>query len=1112
MATILVVDDRAVNREFMAMLLGYAGHQVVEAVDGGAALARVRQRHPDLIISDIVMPTMDGVEFARRVRADAATAHIPIIFYTASYRLGDAHSLALGCGVVAVISKPSRPQVILDAVAAALGVPATMPKPPLPAAPGAGQDLSLRLSMLIELGLELSAQRDPQQLLDLCCRASQEMFSAQYAAIGIVDAPAGRLERIATCGFSGEACADFAALDARAGLLCAVFKEGKPCRLHGLTGSLARSGLPAGHPPIDSLLLVPLKSALRSHGWLYVANRLGDAGFSETDEQIAMTLAAKLALAYENLLLSDSVQHYAARLESDSAAIRQLNAVLEQQVAARQISEARFRLAMEAGTTIAYTLDRELRYTWAHSCQAGFDPQAVLGKTEFDLYTGETAGLLTAIYRQAIENGVGLRRDVTVRRLDQPSEASYFELVVEPQCNAGGVSGVICAALDITRRVRVEEALREAKLAAEQANRAKSVFLASMSHEIRTPLSAVVGLIGLLADSPLDRRQRDYADKIQLSAQALRALVDDILDFSRIEAGALQLEHAHFSLNAILRTVAAVVSVGLRGKAIEIVFDVAPCIPDALLGDAMRLQQILLNLASNAVKFTESGEIIVMLRPLARESGRVTLQFAVRDTGIGIPVEQLDHIFDVFTQADASTSRQYGGSGLGLAISARLAELMGGRIGVDSVLGQGSEFRFGVTFDVADDASAAAPDGKLSGLKILIVDDHPLARDVLTRSCAGFGWQASAHDCGAAGLAELRRSAAEGRDYDLMLLDWQMPGMDGLAMLRQAYAAPDIALPLVVLMVPTFELEQAVAASDDLYLDGIAAKPLTPASLFDAVRRAHSGEFAGILPASGKVDRRLAGLRLLVAEDNAINQQVIEQILTRAGAEVVIVGNGLVAVEALRSSAVPFDALLMDIQMPVLDGYAATRVIREELGRCDLPIIALTAHAQSEDHEKSRRAGMVGHLVKPIEVEDLLDLVGRGRRSAPDRRANPSGTGGAAPADSASALPGLDFAGALEALGGDRQKYRQLLRQLLDQHADDIDVVRRLIGSGDTKGAARRLHQLCGGASFLRAGTVARLAAASERAVQGGNAEVLPPLLDELQAALDALGASIDRF
>jgi PAS domain S-box-containing protein len=642
---------------------------------------------------------------------------------------------------------------------------------------------------------------------------------------------------------------------------------------------------------------------------------------------------------------------------------------------------------------------------------------------------------------------------------------------------------------------------------AESANRAKSAFLAAMSHEIRTPLNAVIGLAGLLSQSPMERGQRDYADKIELSAQALRILIDDILDFSKIEAGALQLEQAPFSLNTILATTAAIVSVGLEGKPIEALFDIDSGVPDALIGDATRLQQILLNLASNAIKFTERGEVVFAVRCLARGAGSATLQFSVRDTGIGIPAEQMERIFEAFAQADMSTSRQYGGTGLGLAISARLAGLMGGRILVDSSFGRGSEFRFSVTLAVAESAPAARGEG-LSGLRVLIVDDHALSRDILHSTCAAFGWRPNALDSGAAGLDELRRGGAGGAQYDILLLDWRMPGMDGIEMLRKANGAA-VVLPLVILMAATSELERAAVAGEDLQLDGILAKPVTPASLLAAIELAQAGQFRAILPPDNRSDLRLEGLRLLIAEDNAINQQVIEQILSRAGAEVVIVSSGLAAIEALETPGARFDALLMDIQMPVMDGYTATRIIREEMCLLDLPIIAVTAHAMSEDRERSRRAGMAGHIVKPIDVDDLLDILLRERRGARERPAKPGSQPAAA---SGIDLPGVDVGAALAIFGFDRAKYMTLLRQFVIGHADDIDEARRLFAAADKTGAAKLIHGLRGMACFLHARALADLGARTADALRNGHAEAVLPLFDEFQAAMLTLRESIARL
>ena len=759
----------------------------------------------------------------------------------------------------------------------------------------------------------------------------------------------------------------------------------------------------------------------------------------------------------------------------------------------------------------------------------GLTADQLLGKTSFDPdwnvthpdgtpFPGPSHPVPMAIAsRKPVHNVVmGVYRTTTQNRI-------WLQVNATPHLTVNGtVRHVVCTFMDITARRQAEAQLAQhsehleqlvatrtaeletAKQAAEDANQVKGEFLATMSHELRTPLNAMMGLSQLLGDSPLSIHQRDYMSKIQSSSQALRALIDDILDFSMIDAGQLQLDSEPFSLDAILRTTASVLGLGNGEKPIEILFKVAPDVPDALMGDAPRVQQIILNLTSNAVKFTDAGSIVVSVRCQSQSDTQVTLIFSVRDTGIGIPPAQLGSIFEGFNRGRRATDRLYGGAGLGLSISAQLAQLMGGHITVDSTVALGSEFRLQVIFPLVPSTCTLPASDILPALRLLIIDDHPMAREVLAQTCTDLGWLTTAVDSGAAGLQELRHSASEGRDYDVMLLDWRMPGMDGLGMLHQAYSAPDVGLAPVVLMVGAFELQQALAASGDLHIEVIVSKPTTPSSLQEALTRAYAGETTTPPTQSKPADRRLAGMRLLVAEDNALNRDVILDILTRSGAEVVMVEHGLEAVDALRTMEAPFDAVLMDIQMPVMDGYAATRVIREDLGLVDLPIIAVTAFARLQDREKSRAAGMVGHVVKPLNVEDLLDLVARERRGAPQPRVLSR--------VDAESPPGLNLGAAMDAFGGDTTRYKELLRKFMAQHGHDIEEARACVDAGDIQSARNVLHSLSGIAKLLQASPLGRLASEAENALTDGDTAALPPLWDALQAAMQTLSQSIGQF
>ncbi|MBT7862512.1 MAG: response regulator, partial [Gemmatimonadetes bacterium] len=694
-------------------------------------------------------------------------------------------------------------------------------------------------------------------------------------------------------------------------------------------------------------------------------------------------------------------------------------------------------------------------------------------------------------------------------------------------------------------RFRDLQTLRERTQQAESASHAKADFLANMSHEIRTPMNAVIGMAHLALRTELDLKQRDYVEKIHGSAQHLLGIINDVLDFSKIEAGKLEVEIIDFELDKVLDNVANLIGEKTTSKGLELVFDIDPKLPTALRGDPLRLGQILINYANNAVKFTEAGSIVVAVRPLETLEQGLVVRFEVRDTGIGMTPEQQARLFQSFQQADTSTTRKYGGTGLGLAISRKLATLMGGDVGVESEPGAGSTFWFTACVGVGEaESRQLLPRLDLRNRHVLVVDDNDQARQILCEMLTSMTFRVRVAASGKEALSTVQEAEEAGDPVEIVFLDWQMPpGIDGIETAIRMGKLKLEAKPHAVL-VTAYGREEAFQQATSAGIDVTLVKPVNPSLLFDAAIRALGGTpemeqaDASATLAGGDVDlSSIRGTRILLAEDNLLNQQVAMEILTDAGLQVDLAENGRQALEMARLGE--YAVVLMDVQMPEMDGEEATREIRKIEALAQLPILAMTANAMAQDRERCLEAGMNDHIAKPIDpaelfrallqwvpprtaVQDGAPAVVAASAQTPKVTSTPGSVSSATPDPTPGSVPnltagpsslgiedvdGLDVKGGLSRVLGKRDLYERLLRQFVTgPESQTIETVRSLRAEGDAEGATRAAHSLKGVAGTLGAGELQERAAALEAALKAGTADVeIEPLLAHVDSELSRL-------
>lgn len=768
------------------------------------------------------------------------------------------------------------------------------------------------------------------------------------------------------------------------------------------------------------------------------------------------------------------------------------------------------------GTSI-YLKDMDGRYQLVNKhfeSITGLDAGDILENRDSDIFDAERAGAIKQVDKQVLMSGESQEYEDSL--IDRHGVEHHFLTKKIPLLEEDGTMiGMFGFSTDVTELKSIQNDLELAKTVAEEATQSKSDFLANMSHEIRTPMNAIIGMSYLALQTDLNRKQSDYLNKILTASNSLLGVINDILDFSKIEAGKLDLEVIPFALTNAMDNLSNIVSVKSQEKNLELLIAIDPNIPTMLLGDPLRIGQVLLNLTNNAIKFTHEGEVVVKVEQIAQSENRVDLRFSVQDSGIGMTPEQMSRLFSAFSQADSSTTRQFGGTGLGLTISKNLVELMDGEIGCDSQHGVGSTFYFDLTLDIDHSTSLKQP--KLStdyqGLRALVVDDSAESRDILTNMTQAMGLESDAVDSGMQALLQLTTADSASQPYDLILMDYKMPHMSGLDTLDSVRKLSLKVSPKVV-MVTAYGDDEVRDQAMQKGVDGFLVKPVSSSSLFDAISQSFDKESKAeseILmqqPLSDiALEQGIKGAHVLLVEDNEVNQQVAVELLELAQCEVSVAADGQQAVSLVSKHQ--YDAVLMDIQMPVMDGFEATQVIRQQLGLADLPIIAMTANALDSDREACIAAGMNDHVAKPIDPERLFKVLNQWV----SHNLSITGTEPTKAEDIALLeLEGFDVKGAVARFGGRVASYNKALTNVSNTLQESLSVIENALEQDDHKQALLTTHTLKGVSGNIGCDGVYQTSLDLEDALRADDKAQYQMLFESLNRAAQQALLTIDDY